>query len=107
MPAVLRVAWRQFLASSPLLYRHGSASRPNELLIAIRGTDTLADVVTDLCQSVPRAIELSCPSGFATTFDSFQPMLHQFLSLRVTLPRRMVASLGGAMQRSSLTTYPG
>jgi triacylglycerol lipase len=79
---------------------NGCASRPNELLIAIRGTDTLADIVTDLCQSM-RLAPSNYPvhSGFKTTFDSFQPMLHQFLSRKSNVVAAHVVghSLGGAL----------
>lgn len=90
--------WR--VASSFGYIANGSASRPNELLIAIRGTDTLADAVTDLCQSM-RLAPSNYPvhSGFKTTFDSFQPMLHRFLSQKDDVAAVHVVghSLGGAL----------
>lgn len=91
--------WR-VKSSFGYMAKGSSRSRPNELLIAIRGTDTLADVVTDLCQSM-RLGPSNYPvhAGFKTTFDSFQPTLQQFLSQQSNVVAAHVVghSLGGAL----------
>lgn len=78
----------------------GVGTRQNEVLIAIRGTVTAYDWVTDAMQSVkigPSGYPVH--AGFETTFESFQSALRDFLgsNSKPTTVHVVGHSLGGAL----------
>ena len=79
----------------------GVGTRQNEVLIAIRGTVTAYDWVTDAMQSVkigPSGYPVH--AGFETTFESFRPTIREFLGAAKTKPTAIHVighSLGGAL----------
>jgi hypothetical protein len=77
----------------------GVGPRQNELLIAVRGTASLFDGVTDLVQSIrigPNGYPVH--AGFKNTFDSFKPTIADFLSGNKPTTVHVVGhSLGGAL----------
>ncbi|MBI3230009.1 MAG: lipase family protein [Burkholderiales bacterium] len=78
----------------------GVGSRSNEALIAIRGTASPYDGLTDLMQSVARSPSgYTVHAGFKRTFDSFKPTIAEFLSRSSGISTIHVVghSLGGAL----------
>lgn len=79
----------------------GVGSRQNELVIAIRGTASPYDGLTDLMQSVSRGPSgYIVHAGFKRTFDSFKPTIADFLTKSRNKPAVVHVighSLGGAL----------
>ncbi len=78
----------------------GVGGRQNELLIAVRGTASPYDALTDMMQSVARGPSgFICHAGFKRTFDSFKPTIAAYLSRanRPTVIHVVGHSLGGAL----------
>ncbi len=77
----------------------GVGNRQNQLLIAVRGTASLFDGVTDLVQSArtgPNGYPVH--AGFKNTFDSFKPTIAEFLfTTKPTAVHVVGHSLGGAL----------
>lgn len=78
----------------------GVNSRKNELLIGVRGTVHALDWVTDLSQALRRGPSgHGVHGGFMRTFDSFEPVIGEYLRKSGSLSAVHVVghSLGGAL----------
>jgi hypothetical protein len=79
----------------------GLGARSSELLIAIRGTASRYDGLTDLMQSVSRGPSgYTVHVGFNRTFESFKPVIAEFLAkskVKPTVVHVVGHSLGGAL----------
>ncbi|PKF81611.1 lipase [Vibrio sp. vnigr-6D03] len=83
------------------LIGEGKESYKSDIVIAIRGTDTLGDIIADANVGLKGSPNgHAAHAGFVNLYNSIKPQIRSYLSKRKTLPSRVHCvghSLGGAI----------